>query len=117
MQVRFPVSGLIRRFDVAADVYRGQTGLEGSELHDDNVKGFEGQLEISRFMVNGEYARGESDGLKRTGYYLQPAVQLHPDWIGVLPRRAAGEPAVAACRTAASCGAELSAVRADCVEG
>ena len=31
--------------------------------------------------MNGEYARGESEGVKRTGYYLQPAVQLHPDWV------------------------------------
>ena len=44
-------------------------------------QGFEGQLEISRFLLNAEYARGESDGVKRTGYYVQPAVQLHPDWV------------------------------------
>ena len=81
VQVRFPVSGIFRRLDVAADIYRGKSGLEGEALVDDDVQGFEGQLEISRFLLNGEYARGESDGVKRSGYYLQPAVQLHPDWV------------------------------------
>jgi hypothetical protein len=81
VQVRFPTSGIFRKLDVAADIYRGQTGHEGEELADDNVHGFEGQLEVSRFMLNGEYARGTSEGLTRTGFYLQPAVQLHPDWV------------------------------------
>ncbi len=45
------------------------------------MAGFEGQLEISRFMLNGEYARGTSEDVTRTGYYFQPAVQIHPDWI------------------------------------
>lgn len=83
VQVRFPVSGVLRRLDVAADIYRGRTALElqGNELVDDNVEGFEGQLEISRFLLNGEYARGESEGVKRKGFYLQPAIQLHPDWV------------------------------------
>jgi len=82
VQVRFPVSGIFRRLDVAADIYRGQTAHEGTELEEDNVEGFEGQLEVSRFMLNGEYARGESEGVKRKGFYLQPAIQLHPDWVG-----------------------------------
>lgn len=82
VQVRFPASGILKRLDVAADMYRGKTAHEGTELEDDDVNGFEGQLEISRLMVNGEYARGESQGVKRTGYYFQPAVQLHEDWIG-----------------------------------
>lgn len=82
VQVRFPVSGIFRRLDVAADIYRGQTAIEGTELEEDNVEGFEGQLEISRFMLNGEYARGASEGVKRKGFYLQPAIQLHPDWVG-----------------------------------
>jgi hypothetical protein len=81
VQVRFPAAGILRRFDVAADVYRGHTGGSAEEFHEDNVTGFEGQLEVSRLLVNGEYARGESDGLVRTGYYVQPAVQLHPDWL------------------------------------
>jgi hypothetical protein len=81
VQVRFPVSGIFRRLDVAADIYRGKSGLEGEELVDDDVEGFEGQLEISRLLLNAEYARGESEGVRRTGYYVQPAVQLHPDWV------------------------------------
>ena len=81
VQVRFPTGGIFRKLDVAADIYRGQVGHEGEELADDNVAGFEGQLEISRFMLNGEYARGTSEDVTRTGYYFQPAVQLHPDWV------------------------------------
>src|SRR5688572_13337433 len=75
VQVRFPVSGIFRRLDVAADIYRGKSGLEGAVLVDDDVQGFEGQLEISRLLLNAEYARGESEGVRRTGYYVQPAVQ------------------------------------------
>ena len=82
VQFRFPTGGLVRRFDVAADMYRGHTAREGVELEEDNVNGFEGQLEVSRLLVNGEYARGDSEGVTRTGFYFQPAVQLHRDWIG-----------------------------------
>lgn len=82
VQVRFPTGGALKRLDVAADIYRGKTSHEGLELEDDDVNGFEGQLEVSRLLVNGEYARGESEGVKRTGFYFQPAVQLHQDWIG-----------------------------------
>lgn len=82
VQVRFPTAGLLKRLDVAADLYRGHTAFEGLELEEDNVNGFEGQLEFSRLFVNGEYARGESEGSRRTGFYFQPAVQLHRDWIG-----------------------------------
>ena len=82
VQLRFPTGGLVRRFDVAADMYRGHTAHEGVELEEDNVNGFEGQLEVSRLMVNGEYARGNSEGVRRTGFYFQPAVQLHRDWVG-----------------------------------
>ena len=67
VQVRFPTGGALKRLDVAADIYRGQTAHEGTELEEDNVNGFEGQLELSRLFVNGEYARGESEGVKRTG--------------------------------------------------
>jgi hypothetical protein len=81
VQVRFPTSGVLRRLDVAADIYRGRTSHEGNELSDDDVEGFEGQLEVSRFLLHGEYARGESDEQRRTGFYLQPAVQLHSDWV------------------------------------
>ncbi len=81
VQLRFPAAGILRRFDVAGDVYRGESGTSIEEFHDDNVTGFEAQLEISRLQLNGEFARGESDGVTRKGYYFQPAVQLHPDWV------------------------------------
>ena len=80
-QFRFPTGGALRRLQVAGDIYRGHAVEHGEELVDDSVNGFEGQLELSRFLLNGEYARGTSEGVKRTGFYLQPAVQLHPDWL------------------------------------
>lgn len=80
-QVRFPTSRVLRRFDVAADVYRGHVGLSNEGLAEDNVVGFETQLEISRFLLQTEWARGKSLGLTRTGYYVQPALRLHEDWI------------------------------------
>lgn len=83
VQVRFPTGGMLKRLDVAADLYRGHSAFgEGAELQEDNVNGVEGQLELGRLFMNGEYARGDSEGVKRTGYYFQPAVQLHRDWIG-----------------------------------
>ena len=72
-QVRFPTGGALRRFDVAADVYRGHVGLTTNELVEDNVVGFEGQLEVSSFLFQAEWARGNSLEQTRTGYYLQPA--------------------------------------------
>jgi hypothetical protein len=80
VQFKFPTGGALKRLDVAADIYRGHAA-EGEHLVDDNVNGFEGQLEVSRFLLNGEYARGKSEGTTRSGYYLQPAFQLHPDWL------------------------------------
>jgi hypothetical protein len=80
-QVRFPTSGVVRRFDVAADVYRGHVGLTNQELAEDNVFGFETQIELSRFLFQSEWARGKSLEQTRTGYYLQPAVRLHDEWI------------------------------------
>jgi hypothetical protein len=81
VQVRFPTMGLLRRLDLAGDFYRGERGESIEAFHGDQVTGVEGQLEVSRLLLNGEYARGESGGVTRTGYYLQPAVQLHPDWV------------------------------------
>jgi len=81
LQVRFPASGALKRLDVAGDVYRGHAGMAGEELVEDNVAGFEEQLEVGRFLLNSEYARGRSEGLTRSGYYVQPAVRLHPDWL------------------------------------
>ena len=80
-QVRFPTSGMLRKFDVAVDVYRGHVGLANKELADDNVVGFETQLEISNFLLQTEWARGKSLEMTRTGYYLQPAFRLNEDWI------------------------------------
>jgi len=81
MQLKFPTGGALKRLDVAADIYQGHTGVAGEELAEDKVTGFEGQLEVSRFLLNGEYARGESEGVTRSGFYVQPAVRLHPDWL------------------------------------
>lgn len=81
-QIRIPVSNAFRRFDVAADVYRGRVALTNRELVDDNVFGFDSQIEIDRFMLNTEYARGRSQEVTRFGYYVQPAVRLSDDWLG-----------------------------------
>jgi hypothetical protein len=80
-QFRFPTGGALRRLDVAADVYRGQVALTTSELVEDNVVGFESQLELSAFLFQAEWARGTSLQQTRTGYYLQPAFRIDEDWI------------------------------------
>ena len=80
-QVRFPTGGALRRFDAAVDVYRGNVGLANHELAEDNVVGFETQLEVSQFLFQSEWARGTSLGQTRTGYYLQPALRIDEDWI------------------------------------
>jgi hypothetical protein len=73
---------LLRRFDVAGDVYRGRIALVTQELVEDHVVGFESQIEIDRFLINSEYARGRTLGRTRSGFYFQPAVRFHDDWIG-----------------------------------
>jgi hypothetical protein len=80
-QLRFPTSGALKRFDVAGDIYRGHVGLVTNELVEDDVAGFETQIEVSRFLLQSEYARGKSLGQTRTGYYVQPAVRLNDDWL------------------------------------
>src|SRR5688572_13461263 len=80
-QIRFPTAGVLRRFDVAADVYRGHVGLTNNALAEDNVVGLEAQLEAGQFLVQTEWARGKSLGQTRTGYYLQPALRIDEDWI------------------------------------
>jgi hypothetical protein len=80
-QLRFPTGGQLKRLDVAADIYRGHVGLVTQELVEDNVFGFEGQLEVASFLLNTEYARGQSLGQIRSGYYVQPAVRLTEDWL------------------------------------
>ncbi len=79
-QLRFPTGGALRRFDVAADMYRGHVGLTTKELAEDNVVGLESQLEVSSFLFQAEWARGTSLELTRTGYYLQPALRIDEDW-------------------------------------
>jgi hypothetical protein len=81
-QVRVPVSGAFRRFDVAADMYRGRIALTNQKLVNDNVFGIDSQIEVDRFMLNTEYARGESQDVTRFGYYVQPAVRLSDNWLG-----------------------------------
>jgi hypothetical protein len=80
-QVRVATRGALRRLDVAADIYRGHVGLSDKSLADDDVYGFESQIEISRFLLQTEWARGKSLDMERTGYYVQPAIRLHEDWI------------------------------------
>lgn len=80
-QVRFPTAGVLRRFDAAVDIYRGNVGLTNDRLAEDNVVGFETQLEVSQFLFQSEWARGKSLGQTRTGYYLQPAFRIDEDWI------------------------------------
>jgi len=80
-QLRFPTGGMLKRFDVAGDIYRGHVGLVTNELVDDDVAGFETQIEVSRFLLQSEYARGKSLGQTRTGFYVQPAVRLSDDWL------------------------------------
>ena len=79
-QVRLPTAGALRRFDAAVDIYRGNVGLGNNQLAEDNVVGFETQLEVSQFLFQSEWARGKSLGQTRTGYYLQPAVRIDEDW-------------------------------------
>jgi hypothetical protein len=83
VQLRFPTAGMLKRFDVAGDVYRGHVSLTGNaaDLTVDNVNGFETQIELSRFLLNAEYARGRSTPSTRSGYYVQPAVRLNEDWL------------------------------------
>jgi len=80
-QVRLPTGGALRRFDAAFDVYRGHVGLADNTLTEDNVIGFESQLEVSQFLLQTEWARGKSLEQTRTGYYVQPAYRIDEDWI------------------------------------
>jgi hypothetical protein len=82
VQVRLPTGALLKRFDVAGDLYRGKIALVTQELVDDHVYGAETQIEIDRFQLQAEYARGRTLGQTRYGYYLQPAVRFHEDWLG-----------------------------------
>lgn len=81
VQVRLPTAGRLKRFDVAGDIYRGRIALVTQELVDDHVYGVESQIEVDRFQVQAEYARGRTLGETRYGYYVQPAVRFHDDWM------------------------------------
>ena len=80
VQVRLPTGGRLKRFDVAGDLYRGQIALVTQELVDDHVYGLESQIEVDRFQLQAEYARGRTLGQTRYGYYVQPAVRLADTW-------------------------------------
>ncbi len=80
VQVRLPTGGRLKRFDVAGDLYRGQIALVTQELVDDHVYGLESQIEVDRFQLQAEYARGRTLGETRYGYYVQPAVRLADTW-------------------------------------
>jgi len=83
LELHLPASGRLRVFNVAGDIYRGAAALvEGStEIFDNDVWGFESQLQVDRFLLNAEYARGHWLGLSRFGYYVQPAVRLQDQWV------------------------------------
>ena len=116
-QLRFPTGGALRRFDVAADVYRGHVGLTTNELVEDNVVGLEGQLEVSSFLFQAEWARGKSLEQTRTGYYLQPALRIDEDWIVFSRVEQLVSPRIRRAERRLHRRAELSAVPADCVQG
>jgi hypothetical protein len=81
VQVRLPAGGVLKKFDVAGDVYRGRVALTNSQLADDSVFGFESQLESGPFRLNAEYAHGETLGLTRFGYYVEPAFRFNDSWL------------------------------------
>jgi hypothetical protein len=83
VQLRLPTGGMLKKLDFAGDIYQGHSSLTGhaEDLADDDVNGFESQLELSRFRFNTEWAQGKSMGLTRKGYYVQPAVKLSDDWL------------------------------------
>ncbi len=80
VQLRLPTRGALKRFDVAGDLYHGQIALVTQELVDDHVYGAESQIEIGRFQLQTEYARGRTLGQTRYGYYVQPAVRVKDGW-------------------------------------
>jgi len=82
LQFQFPVSGPWKRLDVAVDAYKGRFEGEEEHLVTDTVWGLEEQIEVGPFQLYSEYARGNSLGVTRHGYYVQPAVRLHERWVG-----------------------------------
>ena len=80
VQVRLPTGGRLKRFDVAGDLYRGRIALVTQELVEDHVYGLESQIEVDRFQLQAEYARGRTLGETRYGYYVQPALRVTDTW-------------------------------------
>lgn len=82
LELHLPARGALRVLNVAGDYYNGATVLEGgSETVDNEVWGVEAQLELTRLLVNTEYARGRWLGNTRFGYYVQPALRLSDQWL------------------------------------
>ena len=67
-------AGALRRFDVAADIYRGQVGSDQRASSPKTTSSASKRSSRCReFLFQTEWARGKSLGQTRTGYYLQPA--------------------------------------------
>jgi hypothetical protein len=94
LQMRLPVAGRLRRFDIAGDLYRGRIALDNSALVDDRVYGFDTQVDFDRFQLKTEYARGRSQGQTRYGYYVQPGVRFNDAWIGFYRAEALDSPRI-----------------------
>jgi hypothetical protein len=83
LELHLPINGRLKLLNVAADLYQGRSALTGTtDLVHNSVWGVEEQLELDRFMLNTEYARGHWLGRSRFGYYLQPAFRVSDEWIG-----------------------------------
>lgn len=81
-ELHLPAMGRLRLLNVAADIYRGRTALEGGTgVVENHVWGVEGQMELDRFSLRTEYAQGRWLDNTRFGYYVQPAVRLADDWL------------------------------------
>jgi hypothetical protein len=94
LQMRLPVGGRLRRFDIAGDLYRGRIALDNRELADDHVYGFDTQLDFDRFELKTEYARGRTQGQTRYGYYVQPGVRFNDAWVGFYRAEALDSPRI-----------------------
>ncbi len=92
LQFQFPAAGRLKKFDVAADVYRGKLANEEATLASDTVWGLDTQIEVDRFLLFGEYARGSSLGTERYGYYLQPGIRLTPQWVAFYRNEGVDDP-------------------------
>ena len=115
LQVRFPTSGALKRFDVAGDVPRsrgpGRRGTgrrQGGRLR----RADRGQSLPAQQRVRTRPIRGVDPVRLLRAAGRAPAGQL----ADVLPRRGAREPASAACGEAPSGRCQLSAVLAGCAK-